>query len=351
MSESLNTNNLSWTTNLRVVATISVIFLHVTSEILYQYGKISNSIWWTGNIYDSVVRFCVPVFVMLTGVLLLAKKYELNDFLKKRFLRIILPFLFWSLIYALVSLNDKISAGNHEMSFFEIVKWLISQLKNGSSLHLWYIYMIIGIYLFIPIISKWIQNATEKEILYFIFIWLFTLFINQPVLSKFRVNINLTYFSGFIGYVVLGYYLSVKSFAISKLVIRIISLFLILTGVTITIFGTYFLSLQNNSFQEYFYNYTTLNVLIASIGVFMFFKNVEISNPLFIRIANFISQYSYGVYLVHVLVLRFMGAMEINYNFINPIFAIPLVTILCLLISISIIYIVNKLPLGKYISG
>lgn len=351
MSENLNANNLSWTTNLRVVATISVIFLHVTSGILYQYGSISDFIWWTGNIYDSLVRFCVPVFVMLTGVLLLGKKYELNDFLKKRFLRIVLPFLFWSLIYALVSLHDKISGGNHEMSFFEIVKWLINQLKNGSSLHLWYIYMIIGIYLFIPILSKWVQNATEKEILYFIFIWIFTLFINQPILSKFRVNINLTYFSGFIGYVVLGYYLSIKRFVLSKGVMKIIALFLIFIGVAITIFGTYFLSLQNNSFQEYFYNYTTLNVLIASVGVFLFFKNLEISNLLFARICDFISQYSYGVYLVHVLVLRFMDAMKINYNFINPIFAIPLATIICLLISLAIIYIVNKLPLGKYISG
>lgn len=350
MSESLN-NDLSWTTNLRVVATISVIFLHVTAGILYQYGTISNSIWWTGNIYDSLVRFCVPVFVMLTGVLLLGKKYELNDFLKKRFLRIVLPFLFWSLIYALFSLIIKIFGGNHEMSFFELVKWLINKLKNGSSVHLWYIYMIIGIYLFIPILSKWIQNTTEKEIVYFIFIWLFTLFINQPILSKFRLDINLTYFSGFIGYIVLGYYLSIKDFTLSKEMIKMISIFLIILGVSITILGTYFLTVKNNSFQEYFYSYSSLNVLIASVGVFIFFKNVKISNLFFTRIITFVSQYSYGVYLVHILVLRLMSVVKINNNFINPIFAIPLVSIICLLISIAIIYVVNKLPLGKYISG
>lgn len=350
MSENQVGNKMGWTTHLRVVATISVILVHVTAEVLYQYGYISNFVWSTGNVYDSLVRFCVPVFVMLTGVLMLSRTYELGEFLKKRFSRIVLPFLFWSLVYVLFALNDNISAG-HEMSFLEIIEWVIHQLLNGSSYHLWYIYMIIGIYLFVPIISKWIQNATEKEILYFISIWIFTLIINQPVLCRFRINIDLTYFSGFIGYLVLGYYLSIKSFTYSKSVMNVIAVFLIFLGVSITIFGTYFLSHDSNNFEEYFYNYNTLNVLMVSVGLFLFFKNVEISNPTVLKTSNFISKYSYGIYLVHILVLRFMSAIKIDYDFINPVFAIPVTTLICLLISTLIIYSINKLPYGKYISG
>ncbi|SHM65666.1 acyltransferase [Flavobacterium chilense] len=350
MSENQVGSKMIWTTNLRVVATFSVIFLHVTSEILYQFGRVSDFVWWTGNIYDSMVRFCVPVFVMLTGALMLGKTYELNDFLKKRFSRIVFPFLFWSFIYAILALRHKISE-DHGMSFLESIKWIIHLLQKGSSYHLWYIYMIIGIYLFIPIISKWIQNATEKEILYFLSIWVFTLTINQPILSGFKINIDLTYFSGFIGYVVLGYYLSIKSFGFTRKSIYLIALFLIIIGISITAFGTYFLSQKTNSFNGYFYNYDTLNVLIVSIGVFLFFKNFEIFNPALNKVVNFISKYSYGIYLVHILTLTVIKEIGIHNYVTNPIFAVPVIALLCLFISAVVIYSINKIPYGKYISG
>jgi surface polysaccharide O-acyltransferase-like enzyme len=343
-------NNLNWVKNLRVLATISVIVLHTASVILYQYGTIASSVWWIGNVYDSAVRFCVPVFLMLTGTLLLNKEYELYDFLKNRFSRIILPFLFWSLIYAFLALKNKFLE-NPELSFFEICRLTFLLFKNGASFHLWYVYMIIGIYLFIPILNKWIKNATEKEILYFILIWIVTLFFNQPIVSRARINIDMVYFSGYIGYVVLGYYLSIKSFRYNVKNIRFIAIALIITGIAIAIFGTYFLTKRANHFMEYFYSNFALNTIISSVGMFLLFKNLKISNQLLIRIIDFINKYSYGIYLVHVLVLEFLKVLGITYNFINPILAIPIITILCLCISSFIIFGINKLPYGKHISG
>lgn len=338
-------NNLNWLNNLRVLATISVIIVHVSSGILYKYGKVSNYVWWIGNIYDGMVRFCVPIFLMLTGSLVLNRKYILSDFLKKKFSRILLPFLFWSFIYGVLAFKDKFSE-NPDISSLEIVKWTASLIKSGSSYHLWYVYMIIGIYLFIPIINKWIQNSTEKEMLYFIFIWVFTLF-----LKKIEIDIKFIYFSGFLGYLVLGYYLSIKSFTIKTNVLRVIAVTLILFGVFVTIFGTYFLTEKTGSFNDYFYEYLSLNVLIASVGVFVFFKSWKISNPIVLSAIDFISKYSYGIYLAHVLVLKMLYFLGINCDFINVIFAIPMITFLCMFISSLLVYCVNKLPYGKYISG
>jgi surface polysaccharide O-acyltransferase-like enzyme len=83
---------------MRVLATLSVILLHCAGDYLYQFklGEMDVTRWWICNIYDSSVRWCVPVFVMLSGVLLLRpKKVEsIPDFLKKRMMRVFIPFLF-----------------------------------------------------------------------------------------------------------------------------------------------------------------------------------------------------------------------------------------------------------------
>jgi surface polysaccharide O-acyltransferase-like enzyme len=341
-------NKLIWTNNLRVFATISVILLHVAGQILIQYGKVSDFVWWTGNLYDSAVRFCVPVFVMLTGALLLPKAYEIGAFLKKRFLRIILPFLFWSIVYIIFTYYVKLSP-NHEMSTLEIITWSLDLLRSGTSPHLWYIYMIIGIYLITPIISKWAQNCKENEIIYFLIIWLAALILNQPILERYITDIDVSYFSDFIGYLVLGYYLSVKTFKYSKPTINRAAILLILIGVIITIAGTYYLTNRDGKFNQYFYGYMTLNTVMVSAGIFLFFKNSN--NAKSSKIIDFISKYSYGIYLVHVLVLFYLSKIGIDFSFMNPIFSIPLVTLLCLALSTLIIYGINKLPYGNYISG
>ncbi len=343
-------NKFIWTNNLRVLATISVILLHVSGQILIQYGKVSDFVWWTGNIYDSAVRFCVPIFVMLTGALLLPKTYELGEFLKKRFLRIILPFLFWSFIYILFTYYEKLSP-NHAMSTFETIRWGLDLLKSGSSPHLWYIYMIIGIYLITPVISKWVQNCKENEILYFLIIWLFAMIMNQPIFEEYNTDIDLSYFEDFIGYLVLGYYLSVKTFKYSKSTVNIAAFLLLSIGVIITAAGTYHLTNNDGKFNQYFYGYITLNTLMVSIGVFLVFKNWTNVNSKSSKIIDFISKYSFGIYLVHVLVLFYLSKCGIDYSLMNPVFSIPLTTLLCLIFSTLIIYIVNKLPYGKHISG
>lgn len=346
MKENNNVNRIQWVDPLRVLATFSVIFLHASAPLVAQFGTISNSHWWVGNIYDSMVRFCVPIFLMISGALILPKTYESTKiFLKKRVLRIIPPFLLWSFIYIVLLLADQIHNGENFTST-EILRYIFHQLKNGASYHLWYIYLIIGLYLFFPIIQGWINNRNRKEIKYFLIIWLITIIISIPYVNIIKPAIEISYFSGFIGYPILGYYLSTSNFEIKKKKATYISL--ILLGVVVTMFGTYFLSNHLNSFTETFYDYLTLNVILASAGVFLLFKDyVRIHS----KIIKFLSKYSYGTYLAHALVLTVLKKIGISYAFIHPIIGIPVASVLCLIISTLIIYGINKLPLGKYISG
>jgi len=340
-----NKNNLIWADQLRVLATVSVLLLHVSAPILYQYGKISITYWWIGNVFDSAVRFCVPVFLMLSGALILPKYKELNDFIRKRFSRIFLPFLFWSIIYLANNILTKWHEGNL-MHGEELSNYLLIQFKKGTSYHLWYIYMIIGLYLFFPIISKWISNASRNEVVYFILIWFGILLMNLPFMKIYLPQIDFAYFSGYIGYPILGYYLSQLP---KKSLYRNISFALFFIGILITIFATYAMTKRTGIYYPQYYNFLSPNVLISSIGVFLFIfnSNFQNINP----IISSISKYSYGIYLSHVFVLFYLSKSGINWTFVHPLIGIPFTTFLGLSFSLLITIVLNKIPYGKYISG
>ena len=334
---------LIWLDNLRVISTIAVIILHVSAPILYKYGEISEVIWNTGNFYDGMVRFCVPVFFMLSGALLLSKDYELSYFLKKRFWRIIPPLIFWSLIYIFY---DYVLVGEKSFTLISSIKMIIRNIFYGSKIHLWFVYTLLGLYLFIPILRKWIKNSNNNEILYFLIIWFATIIYSLPYFKTYLPNIPLTNFSGYIGYLVLGYYLS-------NLTIRnkYMPIIFIIIGIGITIYGTYYLTHKNNEFSQYFYGYLTPNVLLSSIGVFLILKNFTIKNNAIKKLILFLSNQSFGIYLVHILTLTLLSKIGINWQFANPIISIPITTIICILISSLIIYLLRKVKYGNYISG
>ncbi|WP_103069717.1 acyltransferase [Aquimarina sediminis] len=332
-----------WLDNTRAIATIAVVIVHVSAPILYKFGEVSNEIWWVGNVYDSIVRFCVPVFFMLTGALLLSKDYILKDFLIKRFLRIIPPLVFWSLIYICY---HTFFVGDNSFTLYEFFRKVIKGLFQGSEYHLWFVYTLLGLYLFIPVLRKWIKYSSRKEVLYFLLIWGVTITYGVPVFRNYLPQITLINFTGFIGYIVLGYYLS--NTTMTRLYVPIM---LIVVGVAITIYGTYYISDQENLFHEYFYGYLTPNILMVSIGVFLFFKTYIVGNKVVVRIISFISDHSFGIYLVHVLILSLLDKIGVNWELTTPVISIPLVTGICVVLSGTIVYLVRKIKYGRYVSG
>ncbi|UKJ08257.1 acyltransferase [Solitalea lacus] len=338
---------LQWADSLRALTTIAVIILHVTAPLLTSMESLTD--WWIGNIIESLVRFSVPVFFMLTGALLFDKEYSISIFLKKRFFRVVIPFIFWSIPYILFSLTLKVMHKEH-LDYFQVFTFIIDQFKNGSSYHLWFVYTLLGIYLFTPIISKWIRSSTNKEILYFLIIWLITVLFTYPILSIFETKVDLSYFNGFLGYTILGYYLRKVNFESTRKKDSI-AIFLFFPGLIITIAGTYFLFILKGEKDELYYSYLTFNVLMCAIGVYLYVKDKYVKNQFILKFLNLINRFSYGIYLVHVLILIFLTKAGITCFFIHPLIGIPATTILCLTFSVLIIYIVNKLPYGKYISG
>ncbi|MBS1524844.1 MAG: acyltransferase family protein, partial [Bacteroidetes bacterium] len=147
---------VEWINNLRVIALFAVIVLHTASLPLMEYKQAGTTGWLAADFYNALTRFAVPVFVMITGALLLPREYELGDFLKRRLTRIVWPFLFWSLVYVGYSWYNEDIVFTGDMS--KNIAIVLHQLKYGAFYHLWYVYMLIGLYLIIPILGRFVRN-------------------------------------------------------------------------------------------------------------------------------------------------------------------------------------------------
>ena len=315
---------------------ISVVIIHSLGGFLESTKGSEN--WWIFNVLDSITHFSVPVFVMISGALLLKSNTPLFAFLKKRFTRILFPFLFWSIILFIgnVFLHRPMSNSSMIISFFQDL------LSNNVNYVYWFVYMLIGLYLITPLLSKWIQNTKINEIEYFLLIWIVSLFIGM--FPKFKIAIELSYFQGFIGYFILGYYLEIKD--LSKIRIKKVSIALIIIGSLTTIFGNFFL---HDVIME---AYLTPNIMLLSIGVFTLFKDCEYPNSLLLKnIILKLSKYSFGIYLIHVVFISILSKLGINCIFISPYIGTFIVSLFVITCSVFFLELFKRIPFTKYISG
>lgn len=311
--------------------------LHTAGVFVEDYENININSWKIANFIDSFVRFCVPVFLMITGAVLLDKDESMSFFLRKRYKRILIPFIFWNCIYLVIKIL--LLPKHINVDFLLIYNAFI----RGSSHHFWYIYMILGVYLFIPIIRKWTISAHKNEVIFFLLIWTITLFI-PSYFSEYFIDIELIYFSKYLGYIVLGFF--IDKFVLNKTKIVLVG-FLIYFIAGLTIYWlTYFFSEKSGNFFSMFYEYLTPNVAVMSIGIFIFFKFLNIKSN---SISYLFDKFSYGIYLVHVLVLKFLLLLTYSLVILNSPISVGLyifiIGITTYLLSFIVIYILTRIKI------
>jgi surface polysaccharide O-acyltransferase-like enzyme len=223
--------------------------------------------------------------------------------------------------------------------------WVFKQYFEGASYHFWYIYMIVGVYLFIPIIGAWVRQAKESHIQFFLGMWLVTILFDNPHFPGLSLPIKLPYFTGYLGYLVLGYYVARHDFS------RVFAWILFLVGTLWTMEGTYLQSLEDGKFYGLLYANFSPSVVMSTAGLFMLFKAYEGTLPGTIALRDWISSHSYGVYLVHIIVLFYLVKIKIYGGMWHPSIGIPLTAFTCLLISSAIVWLLRRIPFGKYIAG
>ncbi|MDB5000765.1 MAG: hypothetical protein JWR76_1842 [Mucilaginibacter sp.] len=341
---------------LRIFACLMVITVH-SGEFFYigAGGSIvrENHVWV--NNYGSFMRACVPLFVMISGFLLLPIKEEPSIFYKRRFTRLLIPFIIWSAMYAIVPYLLGVNTLNQAVKNFATIPINF----NDNDGHLWFVYMLIGIYLFIPVISPWIQTASKQFKQFFLLLWVITLFfpyiktvypdiLGEGFWNKYQTGY---YFSGYIGYLVLGHYIK-EYVKLSKTSAFITGLVMAIMGYIITnlVFNYQMGVAKDLPHLELSWSFPTINVALMATGLFLIFRLISFKSA---SAESFFAKFSaltYGMYLAHILILNQLF-VPINNWLHNVALVIPVLAISTFIVTYVLIKMLAYLPGSKYIVG
>lgn len=334
---------------LRILASFGVIILHLAAQ-MYDAINIYSSEWQALNFYDSIVRWTVPVFVMISGALFLSKDVPIKKIYLHYIPRLAAAYIFWSMVYSVAA-----SAGD---GFKEHkIIW------QSGYFHMWYVPMCIGLYMLLPILK---QITINKHVAYYYllvsFIFAFLLptvlsFTNDfgfqwmkssnLVIKDFAANMNMKLVAGYSAYFVLGYFLGKIDLSPAR---RLFIYVLGLSGFLFTILATLFASYQKAKPVTYYDNFT-VNVLLQSIAVFTAFRYMDFKNDKANMIAAHMAKCSFGAYLVHALIMETLSSVfHINTMTFNPGLSVPLLGCIIFAASYAISFILNRIPVvNRYV--
>ena len=345
---------------LRAMAIIGIVFCHAAASFA---AKCSNSPdFYVAAFLDCFRDFSIPIFVMLSGALLIMRRDSLKDFFKKRLSRIFIPFIFWVIVYIVytaLTLDHAFIPARAIDIFFGTA--------NTMGVTFWFIWMIVIVYFLIFIINKVAEFGCERiggfdrkfilalTILSVIYIALCDFDFINPMRSK------IPYFASFITYIIIGYFIANSDYLESRIGTKkmIAATFLFSVGLYFYYIFYYVVpkSLLTNHFT--YMHYFHLLILAMSVSIFLLFKYVSKTdfsrNIEENRLGSFItliSKYSFGIYLCHYVILhKLRRDLVVYYAHQSPIVWIPVLVVLTLAISLAILFVLNRIPILNRFTG
>ena len=327
-----------WLDWLRVSACFMVMATH-SCEPFYLGGEGSlvlsgsDALWV--SVLNSITRAAVVLFIFTSAYLQFPLHYSAGEFLKKRAIRILPPLLFWTIVYALVW-------GSPLQNFKDLLLNF-----NYSAGHLWFVYMLIGLYLIMPLLSPWAEKVGKRELQVYLGIWLFTTLI--PLIRSLMGGIApiiygpsgipnparyplwgeaswnpygiFYYVSGIIGYLLLALYFRKFVGRLSWGKTLGIALPAGLIGLAICIGGFLFAVYRDSGgafpFEgpvcyavswEWTWSNDAIGVALMAVSWILLFRKITGAGKFYEKVLLPVSNASYGMYLCHMLLLGAIAA-------------------------------------------
>jgi surface polysaccharide O-acyltransferase-like enzyme len=283
----------------KILAIFAVVTVHVAAPANEGFGVLTDGAWLGSTVVETAMRWCVPLFVMVSGMLLLkggtAAEAPLA-FYRRRAARVAIPLVFWSLFYRAFSEH----LGPHS-TFLQNVQALYS---GQPFYHLYFLYIIAGLYLICPFLARAIKDLSQTELagltiaaLVLGFLWTGV----TPWLPGTGSN-AFSQFAPFIGYFLAGSWLARVRLS-RRTTAWCAAIFVAMLAISTTV--TYlWVSADGLEYGRYLYGYLSPTVIVMSLCVFLAVRELTerrearapIRHP---RRLHFLGEATFGIFLIH----------------------------------------------------
>lgn len=321
---------------IRIYACLAVVMIHVSA--IYVKQDVNSSAFVIGNIFDSISRCGVPLFLMLSGALMLNEKKEktIKQMIQTS-ISMIGILLFWSSLYAIIY---QFVIHQNEVSVVSLIKTILF-----GHYHMWYLYVMVGLYLITPILKVIIKKEHQQLIKYllglaiiFTFViplinYFFQIFVESISITKLINKVHFEMIGSYLTYYILGWYVTNFEVKYKKTIYAL--------GVVSIIFTIIMTQITKN--YDFFYDTSLITILLLSLAIFMFIfdfsKRLKLKETT-IKLLSILSKLTFGVYLIHILVLYYISKYVIISHVLIECIVIFILTVV---ISFVISFILSKI--------
>ena len=338
---------------LRILAAFSVVVLHTCAQMWYAF-PVQSRTWLVCNGWDALFRFGVPVFVMISGAIFLdsKKSMDIGRLYRHNILRLAVIYVLWSFLYGMWDCS------RYDLSQVNRWKVYINEWVGGRY-HLWFLPMMIGIYMLLPILKSWVEHAERRQIEYFLLLFVILQIgresLRVPVLripvaisliNTTRVELVCSY----VGYFVLGYYLSHFPFTAKR---QSLIYAAGLLGSVGNVVCANALAVHVGEPRGDAYDSFTLGTFCAAVALFVLFEE-RVSrwkpSPGLERLLVETSTDTLGVYLMHVGVLEGIWRIKPEWFTVMPLIGIPLLAMGVFVGCTLVAGVLRRIPIiGRYV--
>lgn len=341
---------------IRIVAIFLVIMCHVSAFLVLKFPDTTTLEFQMGNIPNGICRACIPLFVMLSGALLLNenKKFSTKEFYKHSLLWMVLLLVGWLLVYALFYSVILPSMMGEAIDGKNFISYILT-FKGSDYPHLWYMFMVIGLYLMTPVFRLFVKKENVKyiigiivaSIIYSSIAKTMDVFVRdgEITITKFMSKFHMEGLLGYTSYFLLGWLFD--NFEVKKPWRYVIYGLGVLSVVSQTIIVQCFYN-EIETIRNYTAADTTIFTFVYGAAVYLLINTLCGDRTHTSKFIATLSNITYGTYMIHVVILEIFTRVLLTYEKCNihPMLYFLMQYVITLVLSFLISFLISKI---KYV--